>query len=364
MKAALPLLALSLCAAARVPPPPAPPAHFDAGRRAYGQARYEEALHEMMMALVENPRDSRAREYMRWAGEKLIEQDLSRQAGERGELLKAYRSELDLGKAKALAWNGWLLQSRASAAGGRWARAYDDAQRVLDDNPFHEDARHAQQAAAVGLARALAARGKRAPKDALVYRAVFMLADRQKEAARRAFADSLALPEAAEVEDERLRLYLARLTPKAPKPEQPAPAVAKPPVPAPPRVASRPKNAKKAPVAAPTPGEWAYSQGMSKLEAGLYDEAVELLERASAEAPEDARVAEALVRARLGLEQDMKRRRVEAAKLYGVGLLLYGQNRRAEAVATWRRVVSLDPQHGYASRALAHAEQELEEAPR
>lgn len=335
-------------------------AHFDLGRQAFKQGRYELTLHEMMLTLLERPSDTRAREYMRLAGEKLIEQDIDSVSRDRRLLLEGYADALERGRRQAEVWKGRLLQSQAEALQGRWARSYDDAQRVLSENPEHADARAAQKHAVHGLAKTLSSRSKLGPKDWLVYRGLFFLADRQPQPARKALTEAVTLSDTvAELEDERLRFYLARLSPL---PAAPA-AVPLRPMPAP-----KPKGdipmARKAPAPTPQPGQWAYSEGVKKAEAGLFEAAIELFERALAEAPGHPAAQEALLRARLSLQEDMKRRRLEAAQLYAVGLMLYGQGRRADAVARWKRVIALDPEHGYADRALAHAEQELREAGR
>ena len=95
--------------------------HFDQGRQAFKQGRYEATLREMMMTLFDRPHDARAREYMRLAGEKLISQDLERAGREHQALLQAYRAALEGERLRAEAWKGWLLQAQASSRGGRWA---------------------------------------------------------------------------------------------------------------------------------------------------------------------------------------------------------------------------------------------------
>ena len=319
--------------------------HFDLGRQAFKSAQYELTLHEMMMVLIERPKDARAREYMRLAGEKLIAAGEGEVSGERRKLLEDYSSELDLGRRQAMTWMGWVLQSRASSGSRRWARGYDDAERVMIENPLHEDAKEAQRAAREGLVRSIGDGAKLAEKDRLIYVGLFSTFEkRNHEGARQALRDALALEGAAELDEERIRYYLNKLAPEAPVE---------------PPVVRKPKPVKKAPAAAPEPGQWAFAQGRQKFEAGEIEEAIELFERALGEAPDHAEAREALVKARAALVEALKTRRQEAAQLYTVGLMLYGQGHRAEAIQRWRRVVKLDPEHNYAARALRHAEDEL-----
>jgi tetratricopeptide (TPR) repeat protein len=340
----------------------APPAlsHFDQGRRAFRQGQYELTLREMMMVIIERPADARAREYMRQAGERLIAQDLEKLDSEHRALLQAYREALERGRRQAEAWTGWLLQARASASSGLWARAYDDAQRVLDENPFHADAKATQNEAVLGVARTLGGDViTLSKKNWLIYRGLFFLRDRQLDQAREALRKALTLGStAAELGDERVRLYLARATPAPVL----APIQIQPPLPPAPAPVARPRPVvRRAPTPTLQPGQWAYAQGSAKLAAGLFEEAIDLFERAIEEAPHHEAARQALPRARLALEESVKQRRVEAEQLYVLGLMLYGQGRRADAVERWGRAVSLDPEHGYAARALSHARQELEE---
>lgn len=335
---------------------PAPGSHFDQGRRAFRQGRYEDTLREMMLALFDKPNDAHAREYMRLAGEKLIAQDFERAGRERRALLKGYREALERGRRHAEIWESWILQAQASANAGRWAASYDDAQHVLDDNSAHADAFAARNQALRGLALTLGSTHTLSPKNFLTYRGLLLMADAKLEEARKALGDAVTLGEPGEVDDDRLRIYLGRLAP-APAPEI---AIAPPDTKAP----AAPARVRKTPRSPVQPGAWSYAAGVKKAEAGLFDDAIELFERALSELPDHPQARQALLRARIAGEAAMKVRKADADRLYGLGLMLYGQGRRVEAVESWRRAVALDPQHGYASRSLAHGEQELEEEKR
>jgi tetratricopeptide (TPR) repeat protein len=78
-----------------------------------------------------------------------------------------------------------------------------------------------------------------------------------------------------------------------------------------------------------------------------------------AEAPADEKARQALARARLARDEDRGRRKLEAERLYKLGILLYSQGRAAEALAQWRETLRLDPEHGFAHRAAAHVESDL-----
>jgi len=340
--------------------------HFDAGRRAFERGQYELSLREMMRATLERPSDARAREYMRQAGERLIASDIDQLDGEHRDLLRDYRETLERGRLQAQVWTGWMLQARAAAASGLWARAYDDAQRILDDNPFHADAKDMQKDAIMGVARALAGPAMGRNKDWLIYRGIFFITDRQPKQARQALRDALALSEVrGEIVDERVRYYLSLLS----APPTRAPIAAPPPAPvvAPIAAPKRPVPVvRRKPVRTPSvtiaqPGQTAYAQGIVKLEAGLFEEAIELFERTLAEAPAHATAPQMLLRARLALEEETRRRKADAERLYGLGLVFYSQGRRVEAAEHLRRALAADPKHTYAARALARVEQELQE---
>ncbi len=342
--------------------------HFDAGRRAFERGQYELSLREMMLATLERPSDARAREYMRQAGERLIASDIDQLDGEHRDLFRDYRDTLEHGRLQAQAWTGWMLQARASAASGLWARAYDDASRILDDNPFHADAKDMQKDAIMGVARALAGPAMGRNKDWLIYRGIFFITDRQPKQARQALRDALALGEAAgELSDERVRYYLSRFTVPPVVAPIAAPVVA--PIAAPvvapklPVARRKPesKPERKAPVTIAQPGQTAYAQGIVKLEAGLFEEAIELFERTLAEAPAHATAPQMLLRARLALEEETRRRKADAERLYGLGLVFYSQGQRVQAAEHLRRALAADPKHTYAARALARVEQELKE---
>lgn len=335
---------------------PAPGSHFDQGRRAFREGRYEDTLREMMLTLFDKSNDAQAREYMRLAGEKLIAQDLERTGRERRALLEGYREALEQGRRRAEIWKSWILQAQASANAGRWAASYDDAQHVLDDNPVHADAAAARTQALRGLILTLGSTHTLSPKNFLTYRGLFLMADAKLDEARKALGDAVTLGDPGEVEDARLRTYLARLAP----PPAPEASIAPPDTQAP----TPPARARKAPRSPVQPGAWAYAAGVKKIEAGAFEEAIELFERALSEFPDHPQARQALLRARIAGEEAMKVRKVDADRLYGLGLMLYGQGKRVEALENWRKAVALDPQHGYAGRALAHAEQELEEEKR
>lgn len=307
-----------------------PAAHFDAGRQALRDGRYENALHELMLAVMAHPDDEAAREYMRRAAETLAEQDLRRVSSERRALLEAYRDGLDVERRRAEAWTAWLLQADAARKGGRWAEALDDAQRVVDDNPLHRDAKEARRSASYGLSRALGYGSRRlSRRDLLVYRGLFSVISSQPERARRFLSDALALGEGeGELEDARVRYWLAKVTPvvAAPKPILP-------PAPKPePKIAPKPKPKRRpAVVVAPKP-------------------AIDPAEQARAE-----------VKARLEAEEKAARDHAEAERQYSLGLMLYAQGKRVEAIERWKQAVALDPGHGFAARALSHAQKELEE---
>lgn len=340
--------------------------HFDAGRRAFERGQYELSLREMMLATLERPSDARAREYMRQAGERLIASDLDQLDGERGTLLRDYRETLKRGRLQAQVWTGWMLQARAAAASGLWARAYDDASRILDDNSFHADAKGIQKDAIMGVARTLAGPAMRRNKDWLIYRGLFSLTVRQPAQARQALRDALALGEAdGEISDERVRYYLSRLTvPPVVAPKRPV----GPSITASGRSTSSPngsvarrKPESKAPVTIAQPGQTAYAQGIVKLEAGLFEEAIELFERTLAEDPAHATAPQRMLRARLALEEETRRLKADAERLYGLGLVFYSQGQRVEAAEHLRRALAANPKHAYAARALARVEQELQE---
>lgn len=348
-----------------------PASRFDAGRRAFGAGRYEEALHELMLALMARPDDVRVRELMRRAGESLIAADERKLSRARRALLEDYRAALEVERRRAERWNAWLLQANAGLAGGRFSQAFDDSGRVLEDNPLHAEAKAAQRRARLGLTRAIGTGKTLAGKDRLVYRGLFSFVSGRPERARAELADALKLEGPAELEDDRIRHYLALVTPVVPAPA-PAPEAetldlslepsltletekrAKPK-----RVVRRRRAPARAPIA--RPGEAALAQGLARLEEGSYDEAVELLERSLGEAPGSGAAQSALVKARLGREERRARGKADAERLYAAGLLLYGQGLRAQAVAQWKKAVAADPDHAYAARALSHAEQELRE---
>lgn len=340
--------------------------HFDAGRRAFDRGQYELALREMMLATLERPSDARARAYMRQAGERLIATDIEELDGEHRALLLDYRETLERGRLQAQVWAGWMLQARAAAAAGSWARAYDDAQRILADNPSHADAREMQKNATIGVARALAGPTARRDKNWLIYRAIFFITDHQPEQARSALKDALNMGEAAgELSDERVRYHLSLLRmslPATPIVAAPPPPVAAPqrPVPVARRKPER-KPARKAPVTIAQPGQTAYAQGSAMLESGLFREAIELFERTLVEAPAHADAPQMLLRARLALEEETRRRKADAERLYGLGLMLYSQGQRADAAERFRRALAANPEHSYAARALARVERELQE---
>lgn len=315
-----------------------PGAHVDAGRQALRDGRYENALHELMLAVMAHPDDEAAREDMRRAADALIEQDLRRVSSERRSLLEAYRDSLDYERRRAEAWTGWLLQAEAARKDGRWAEALDDAQRVVDENPLHRDAKEARRLATYGLSRALGYGSRRlSRRDLLVYRGLFSVISNQPERARRFLSDALALDEGqGELEDERVRWWLAKVIPVDGAPRTvppPAPKVEL--VEPKPKAKSKPaaKPVRKAPavVVAPKP-------------------AVDPAEQARAEA-----------KARIAAEEKAARDHAEAERQYSLGLMLYAQGKRVEAIERWKQAVALDPGHGFAARALSHAQKELEE---
>lgn len=360
--AAAPALTQVPAPAPTLAPAPAPASHFDQGRQAYRQGRYEDTLREMMLTLFEKPHDARAREYMRLAGERLIAQDLERTDRERRVLLEGYRGSLELGRRRAEIWKGRMLQAQAAANSGRWAASYDDAQRVLDENSFHSDALDVRKEAVRGLALTLGSTHKMSPKDYLIYRGLFLMADAKLEEARKTLGDAVTLSERGEVEDARLRTYMARLAPP-PAPEiAAAPPTSKTPI-APPDSTS-PAHVRKAPPSPARPGATTYAAGLKLAESGMFEEAIELFERTLSASPDHPQARQALLRARIAGEAAMKVRKADADRLYGLGLMLYGQGRRVEAVESWRKALALDPLHGYAGRALAHGEQELAEEKR
>lgn len=358
------LLSSVLLAAAPAPPT----SHFLMGRQAFTSGRYELTLHEMMLTLLEQPSNARAREYMRLAGEKLRAADLARANTERRALLAGYSHALEFERRRAAVWTGWVNSARAAGDNGLWAKAYDDAQRVLDENSSHGDAAAQRKRAQLAIARTLAGRNELSQKDWFIYRGLFLLADGQKQPAAAALSSALALTETpGEIETSSVRLYLARVAPQ----QQVEPGTVPQeivPVPFQRRVEGtlprRMARSRPAPPAVAQPGQAAFASGTLKFKAALYEEAIELFERTLSEAPDFAAASTALLRARLALDEQVKARKASAASLYAVGLMLYGQGRRSEAVEHWKRVVTLDPDHGYAERALRHAQQELQEQGR
>ena len=319
-------LLLSACPSRGAPPAglgAAPQSHFSIGHQAFSQGRYEVTLHEMMLTLIEKPNDSRAREYMRLAGDELVSQNLKELSRERSALLSAYREALEAGRLRTQAWQSRLTEAGNSASRGRWARSYDDAQRVLEDNSSHADAIAARRNAAAGLARVLASGGafSLSPKDLLIYRGLIFLSDARFGQAREALGSALTLPEAGEIEDARLRMYAALAAP--------------------------------APAPAPAPG----------LQAGLpgADGAAAAGSAQGRPETEQKPRKPAAAPVRQWTAEEIAVRRADAARLYSAGLVLYGRGNKAEAVASWRQAVELDPENKYASRALKHTEKELQE---
>lgn len=366
--------ALALAASFWPALPAAAASHFDQGRQAFERGRYEVVLHEMMLVVMARPTDKEAREYMRWAGEKLIAQQNKRVERDRRALLKRYQDALERGRRQAANWAEWLEQSRVSAKAREWARAHDEAQRVLDENGAHADAEAARKRARRGLTRVLARRNSLGQKDKRIYRGLFYLADGQKDAARVEFNAALALKDASgEIFDDRVRLYLVRAgegaVPAAggdrasPRVARRKPRSSKPPVRATPDLTTA-VLATPPEVVTGEPGKAAYELGVAKASQGLHEEAIALYARALNEAPGNVAAGEALMQAKAALRGQRQSHKAEAAKLYRLGLMLYGQGKLAESVTHLKRVVALDPNHGYAQQALSHAEQELQEQAR
>lgn len=343
------LMAMLLGAAPARCTPAAPSAaqlsHFDLGRQAFRQGRYETALHEMMLTLMERPSDARAREYMRLAGEKLVEQDRKGIDQGRRALMLDYREALEKGRLQAQAWTGWVLESKAAASGGRWALSFDDAQRVIEDNPSHAEAQAARKDASAGLEKVLAAAGSYylSPKNWLIYRGLFFFINSRPAQAHEALASALASRDAGEIGDTRLRMYLAMVAPaEATAPLAVASAASQPartPEPREPAAAREPAAVIEPAAEAPAPPRAARIPKVRKPSAEIVIE-------------EEPRLT----------GEEIKARKADAARLYSVGLVLYGQGSKAEAVLSWKQSASLDPDNKFVSRALKHAEQELREA--
>lgn len=333
--------ALLLCAGLSWGAPSAAlrPSSFARGELAFRQGRYEAALHEMMLVILERPGDDKAREYMRLAAEKLAAQDQTGVDQQRRAMLFEYRGALETGRRQAQQWNGWVGESRSAAAEGRWARSYDAAQRVIEENPNHADAQNAKKRAIIGLSRAMEAGASLplSPKDWEVYRGLFSLVNDKNSEAREAFGSALDLFGTSEVEESRLRTYLALVTPaESPVQVAAAPAPVQPEPPREPAVTAPAQPVKGQETAAVAPVRPVKKPKVRK------------------PAPEAIKLQEPKF-----TEEELKARKSDAARLYGVGLVLYGQGDKAGAVSSWKKSVGLDPENKYASRALKHAEQEL-----
>lgn len=362
--------------------------HFELGQRAFEQGRYETALHEMMQVLLSRPYDRRAQEYMRWAGEKLRSKQQRRSDEDLRGMMDDHQDALDRGRTQAATWKAWVQDADDSALAKQWALSYDAARRVLDENPAHSDAKAAADRARQGMARTLGDE-KSSPrkKDRHLYHGLLYSIGGQSDRAREELGAALALEDSdSELGDERIKFYLVRAGGRVPRAlpgetrvarardegeaseGEAEPSAARPLPPrrrkaAPKTLVPTPSQAPFAPVSQQTAKE-AYEAGVQRASEERYGEAIELFARALVKEPGYPGAAEGLMQARQSLQDQTKKRKDEASALYQSGLLLYGQGELAQAVASWKRALELDPDNGFVQRALSHAEQELREKTR
>ena len=187
---------------------------------------------------------------------------------------------------------------------------------------MHADAQAARKNALIGLTRIMpaAASSSLSPKDLLIYRGIFFLANSQLAQAREALSSALTMFGTGEIGDTRLKMYLSMVTSAAAS----MPVAAAPAVPA--------------ALVAPVPTQPAIRHKVRK--------------------PAAEKV---VAQTHWMSEEEIKVRQADASRLYTVGLVFYGQGKKEEAVSSWKQAVSLDPDNKYAARALKHAEQELRE---
>ncbi|MBI5623783.1 MAG: hypothetical protein HY924_08400 [Elusimicrobia bacterium] len=327
------------------------PSSFERGLEAYLAGDFEGCLESMMGAVMEGDQPGLAREYIRLSGKRLVDRDRRDISAQRRELLREGRALLKEEKRKAVRWTTWLRKSRVAADRERWVEAFDWARRVTEENPLHEEAQEAQAVLRRSMAKHASQGSFRDRKETLLYSAMLAYLAGSREEARAQWTEALEWDSLeGEIDDERIRHYLAAL------PAAQAPPAALPPAPPPALVAAAPEPKP----ALPAPGEWSYSHGMAKAREGRWAEAVELLEQALSEAPEHPRARKDLVEARMKLSEQAAAGRARAKELYMAGIMSYGQGRLEDALTQWRAAVQADPGHVYAHKAIQHVEKELE----